>query len=125
MNNTEPTSIFDHLEAYKQQNPVIEETMQIYRETMPIYEESMRALRLYDLALYQPHIYTSTSTVALPEKSDATEPLKRCKRCWKLKRLGRHPHSDFYKVKHSRDGLSTNCKRCTIQIKKAKKRGTK
>lgn len=44
--------IFQQLEEYKQQNPVIEETMQIYREVQPIYEEAMQIIRICELAMY-------------------------------------------------------------------------
>jgi hypothetical protein len=62
MSNNEVTTFFQQIEEYKQQNPVIEETMQIYREVQPIYEESMRIIREAELAMYNYRIITSSNT---------------------------------------------------------------
>ena len=62
MSKNEVTTIFQQLEDYKQQNPVVEETMQIYREIQPIYEESMRIIREAELAMYNYRIITSSNT---------------------------------------------------------------
>jgi hypothetical protein len=62
MSNNEVTTIFQQLEEYKRQNPVIEETMQIYREVQPIYEETMEILRICELIMYNYRIITSGNT---------------------------------------------------------------
>lgn len=61
-------TIFDHLEAYKQQNPDFEETMRIYHEVMPIYRETMQIMLDIEYAMHPYTITTSGNTTTRKDK---------------------------------------------------------